>query len=186
MADHDLRDVIYLDAPGFLGVDLRQLFGVLDRALTRYRAAPVKTIDDAFLLVLGLAHLREWIAPGYDHRMPARYPNQKFFNAIYEELESFRLLLAVANGAKHHENRQEIAVRSRHYDKIDDWPSFDAALSVDDGPVAEYHIEGWDLADLCQEVLEFYCKNWIALTDDERHGSLELQAQRVREESQRP
>jgi hypothetical protein len=186
MADDDLRDVIYLNAPGFLGVDLPdQLFGVLDRALTRYKASRVKTIDDGFLLVLGLAHLREWIAPGYNHQTPARYPDQRFFNAIFE-LESFRLLLAVANGAKHHQNRKEIAVRSRHFDKIDDWPDFDAALSVDDGPVAEYIIEGEDLENLCQEVLEFYRKNWISLSDDERYGSLELRMRRVQEESQTP
>src|SRR5207249_2529398 len=53
-----------IDSPGFLELDLpHQLFAILERAFQRYQQARSKTIENAFLLVLGIAHLREWIAP---------------------------------------------------------------------------------------------------------------------------
>ena len=72
------RETTRIDSPGFLDLDMpHQLFNVLERAFNRYRDAKAKKIDDALLLVLGLAMLREWIAPGYTGGAP-RNPAERF------------------------------------------------------------------------------------------------------------
>lgn len=173
------KEVTRIDSPGFLDLDMpHQLFHVLIAAFSRYEADKAKRIDDVFLLVLGLAHLREWVAPGFKGKLAPRNPAERFSEALYMH-ESYRILLNLANHAKHQFRDDKLVIRSVHYDKLDDWPDFDRANSVDAGPVKDYFLGDRDLCDLFHEVLAFYRDHWFSLDVDDQVGTLDERSQNV-------
>lgn len=173
------KDITRIDSPGFLDLDMPdQLFHVLIAAFSRYEADQAKRIDEVFLLVLGLAHLREWIAPGFKGKRAPRNPAERFSEKLYEQ-ESYQILLHLANHAKHQFRDENLLIRSVHYDKVDDWPDFDRANSVDDGPVSAYFVGDHDLCELFHEVLAFYRDYWFSLDVNDQAGSREERIKNV-------
>lgn len=173
------KNVIRVDSPGFLDLDVPdQLFHVLIAAFSRYEADQAKRIDDVFLLVLGLAHLREWIAPGFKGQRTPRNPAERFSEKLYQH-EPYRILLYLANHAKHQFRDDNLVIRSVHYDKVDDWSEFERANSVDDGPVRDYFVGDHDLCDLFHEVLAFYRDHWFSLDVNDQVGSREERMRNV-------
>ncbi len=75
-------------------------FYCLESTLARYKKSKVKRVEDLFFLVMGLAHLREWIAPGYKYKQTAKTVAQHFYNDIYK-IEDFKTVQALCNGIKH-------------------------------------------------------------------------------------
>jgi hypothetical protein len=176
------RQVTRIGSPGFLDFDLpEQLFAALERAIQRYKNARIKAIEDALFLVLGLTHLREWIAPGFRGQRAPKYPDERFSERLFQ-LESYEVLRNVANHAKHQARDHDVAVTSVHYADIDDWPEIDKVTSFDEGPVGGYYIENRELSELFEDVLGFYREQWFSLSDNERYGSLEERTQRVLDE----
>src|SRR5260221_9906076 len=109
-----MRDVTRIDNPGFLDLDMpHQLFEVLVRAFSRYEADRAKRIDDALLLVFGLAHLREWIAPGFKGQRAPRNPAERFSEALYS-FDSYSTIMHLANHAKHQFRDDTFTIRSVH------------------------------------------------------------------------
>ena len=177
-----MRAVTRIDSPGFLDLDMpQQLFQVLKRSLLFYASAKAKRIDDALLLVFGLAHLREWIAPGFTGQRAKRGPRNpaERFSAALHQLPSYQLLRNLANHAKHQFRDESLAVRSVHYVNIDDWPDIDRVNSFDDGPVMDYFVGEHDLVDLFEEVMTFYDDRWFSLSVDEQMGSREERTRNV-------
>lgn len=177
------RETRRIDSPGFLDLDMpHQLFNVLERAFNRYRDAKAKKIDDALLLVLGLAMLREWIAPGYTGGTPQN-PAERFSEALYAR-PGYKTLKHLANHAKHQFRDEDLVIRSVHYTLVDDWPDFDAANSVDEGPVKDYFLgpDNTNLLVLFAEVLGFYKERWFSLSVDEQMGSREERIRNVMED----
>lgn len=173
------KDITRIDSPGFLDLDVpEQLFHVLIAAFSRYEADQAKKIDDVFLLVLGLAHLREWIAPGFKGKRGPRNSAERFSKRLHEN-ESYQILLHLANHAKHQFRDENLIIRSVHYDKIDDWPDFDRTNSVDDGPVHAYFVGDRDLCDLFSEVLAFYRDHWFSLDVDDQVGTRDERSRNV-------
>jgi len=183
-----IRGVTRIDSPGFLDLDLpHQLFNVLKRALQRYDADQAKTINDALLLVFGLTHLREWIAPGFTGRRAKRGPRnpaERFSEALYK-LGSYRMLSRLANHAKHQFRDENLVIRSVHYSNIDEWPNIDSANSFDAGPVMDYFVGEYDLGDVFDEVLRFYEERWFSLSVDEQVGAREERIGNVLEDDGR-
>jgi hypothetical protein len=173
------KDITRIDSPGFLDLDMPdQLFHALIAAFSRYEADHVKRIDDVFLLVLGLAHLREWIAPGFKGRRAPRNPAERFSETLFQH-KFYQILLHLANHAKHQFRDDNLVIRSVHYDKVNDWPNFDRVNSVDDGPVRAYFVGDHDLCDLFDEVLAFYRDYWFNLDVNDQVGSLEERMRNV-------
>lgn len=173
------KEITRIDSPGFLDLDMpHQLFSVLITAFSRYEADKAKRIDDVFLLVLGLAHLREWIAPGFKGKRAPRNPAERFSEALYKH-EAYRILLHIANHAKHQFRDDNLVIRSVHYDRLDDWPDVDRANSVDAGPVRAYFIGDRDLCDLFHEILAFYRDRWFSLDVKDQVGTLDERVQNV-------
>src|SRR5882672_8263136 len=107
--------VTRIDSPGLLELDLpHQLFAVLERVFQRYSEARSKAIEDAFLLVLGIAHLREWIAPGYKGQRQPRNPAERFSDALFR-LDAYQTILHIANHAKHQFKDETLITKSVHY-----------------------------------------------------------------------
>ena len=173
------RQYTRIGSPGFLDFDVpEQLFAALERTFQCYLTSPVKVIEEALFLVLGLAHLREWIAPGFKGKRKPRIPAERFSEALYS-LESYRILLDVANHAKHQNTNHDLTITSTHYDNIDEWPDFDSANSMDAGPVAEYWIGKRKLADIFEETLRFYRDHWFSLSIDDQMGTVEERMENV-------
>lgn len=169
----DANVITRIDSPGFLDLDMpQQLFAVLCTAFARYEADKAKRIDDVFLLVLGLTHLREWIAPGFKGKQAPRNPAERFSEALWSH-ESYRTLVHIANHAKHQFRDEKLIIRSVHYDLVDDWPDVDRANSTDAGPVKDYFVDDHDLCDLFHETLAFYRDHWFGLELDAQRGTRE-------------
>ena len=77
-----------------------QLFDVLTTVGNRFAESGDKRGEDFLLLVFGLVHLREWMAPDYDWKKPAVTAEEKFYQNIWE-LEEFKLLQGLCNRSKH-------------------------------------------------------------------------------------
>jgi hypothetical protein len=153
----------FLDARG-----ATELFIVLERAQHRYLSERGKRIEDAFLLVFGLVHLREWIAPGYKGPTP-RTAAERFSDDLFR-FPAYDVLRRFANQGKHQEVATDALPMAQgvHYGLIDDAPDFDAMLSMDDGPPVAYIIEGREAGEWFSVVLAFYEQRWFRLSLDER------------------
>jgi hypothetical protein len=67
-----------------------QLFKLLELVGRRFTTAPAKRPEDLLLLVFGLTHLREWIAPDYSPKKEPVTRSEKFYQAIFN-LEASRI-----------------------------------------------------------------------------------------------
>ena len=173
-----MNEITRSDSPGFLNLeDPEQLFRVLIRAFGRYESARTKQIDDVFLLVLGLTHLREWIAPGFKGQHDPRNPAERFSKSLFEN-ESYRLVLQLANHAKHQFRDEHLVVKSIHYPRPESWTEFESASWDDnDELVKEYLVGDRNLCDVFDEVLCFCRDHWFSF---ELHNQLGTPEERIR------
>lgn len=160
-------------AQGFLDLQLPEhLFYSLERAFERYQRSKAKAVEDAFFLIFGLAHLREWIAPGFKDerkRRAAATKAEEFFEAIFAT-DGYRLVLDLCNHAKHQTEPLPRTFKVQFGLPIDEWPDVLAVRSIDDGPPSGYSVDGRDLGEVFGEVLNFYKERWFDLTPDQRTG----------------
>ncbi len=77
-----------------------QLFCVLKRVAEGFSSVRGKRTQDLLLLVFGLTHLREWIAPDYDLRRLPQTREDAFYEEIFK-LEEFNILRLLCNRSKH-------------------------------------------------------------------------------------
>lgn len=173
-----MSEITRTDSPGFLNLDEpERLFRVLIRAFGRYEAEKTKRIDDVFLLVLGLSHLREWIAPGFKGQHEPRNPAERFSKVLYEN-ESYRLVLQLANHAKHQFRDDRLTIKSVHYPRPESWTEFESASWDDnDDQVKDYFVNARNLSDVFDEVLCFCRDHWFSF---ELHDQLGTREERMR------
>jgi len=136
-----------------------QLFYLLKLVAERFTTAPAKRPEDMLLLVFGLTHLREWIAPDYSPKQQAVTPSEQFYQAIFN-LQEFKTLLALCNRSKHM-CATDRSMGTLHGTSIDDWPDVDSVLDFDRGPPCAYFVDGQDMDDLVQAVVNFYEDHWF-------------------------
>lgn len=119
--------------------------------------ARAKETDRLLFVILGLNHLREWIAPGYKAGDCPRTPEERLFEGVFA-LDSFKLLNAICNHTKHLRPFSD-CVETKYSLPIDEWPNIDSVESFDDGPPSGYSVDGRDVLDAVDDVIRFYEEN---------------------------
>ena len=137
-------------------------FRTICRSTKILRTAQAKEMDRLLFVILGLNHLREWIAPGYEHRtnIPPIKPEEHLFEEIFT-LDSFKLLNAICNHSKHLRPFPG-PVETKYGLTIDEWPNIDSVESFDNGPPSGYSVDGRDVLDAVDEVVKFYEEKWFS------------------------
>jgi hypothetical protein len=138
-------------------------FRTIKRNANTLRGQLAKESDRLLFVIFGLNHLREWIAPGYRRTGSPTNENEQFFESIWSE-PSFRLINGLCNHTKH---LAPIGPEHTGYGlNFDDRPDNDAVESFDAGPPTSYEIDGKDVLEAVEEVIEFYQQQWF-----DRHGT---------------
>lgn len=110
-------------------------------------------------IVMGLNHLREWIAPNYDHNQKATNPAEDFFNHIFA-LPEYKTINSLCNSSKHLSKFNGTASVVGNV-PIDEWDSIDSVINFDIGPLLGYVVDGQDVRIIIEKVIQFYDKNWF-------------------------
>lgn len=125
-----------------------QLFIMLKAVASRLAASDEKRTEDFLLLVFGLVHLREWIAPGYDWKKSAPVtPEENFYQDIWK-FEEFEFLQALCN-------------RSKHMCATDTTMGTLQKSKSGNRAVVGYFADGKDVEDVICAVILFYEDNWF-------------------------
>jgi hypothetical protein len=165
----------WLDVTG--GVfDIRDdvaFFSVVTNTLSSYRSSNAKAPEQLLLLVLGLSHLREWIAPGYRRGAVATNTAECFVARLFE-YPDYQTIHLLANHAKH---QRRIALPETQVttcvEMIDDRDiPIDSWIDFDAGPASAYHYGDRDLGEIFENVVTFYRDNWFNLSIQQRLACL--------------
>lgn len=136
-----------------------EFFNTILRIYGRYQQTTAKDIEDLLYVLMGLTHLREWIAPGYYHTTPAGRPEQVFYNEIWD-IASFKIIKSLCNHTKHLTTIRE-TTSSLHDIPFDNWPDVDAVRDFDLGPASRYFVDGKDIIEIVDDVIAFYRAKWF-------------------------
>lgn len=134
-------------------------FYCLRNTLTRYKSDKAKRVEDLFFLVMGLTHLREWIAPGYKHEMPQTTAAHKLYHDIYETPE-FQIVQSLCNGLKHVKDAPATSYSAGL--AFDDWPDVDSVVKWDDGPPTAFYVDGEEVGEILQRLIDSYQREWFS------------------------
>jgi hypothetical protein len=150
-------------ASHFFDIESAEQFFILLKAThSKFIRSKGKATKDLMFLVMGLTHLREWIAPGYRHdEKEATSAEELFHNAIYLELNEFKILQGLCNRSKHMK-ASSFAMAPSYGAKLDDWPELDSIMSMERGPPTAYFVDGMDIDDVLRAVIEFYESRWFS------------------------
>lgn len=156
-------------ASGFFEVrDESDFFGILERALNAQKATHAKRPEDVLLLVLGLTHLREWIAPKYKEGSTPTTRAEQFASELFKN-EDYKTIRLLANHAKHQRRRALPEMQTTRY--VEMWDDrdtpIDSWIDADMGPPSAREYGSRDILDVFDSVVIFYRKNWfdLPLTD---------------------
>jgi len=138
-----------------------QLFCLLREVANRFTLANSKRAEDLLLLVFGLTHLREWIAPGYLPTHEAVEPAEKFYQKIFE-LEEFKLLQALCNRSKHMHTPHN-AMATLYRSPITLRPDANPVSGSSRRTTEAYFVDGRDLEDVIRAVVKFYADGWFEI-----------------------
>ena len=131
----------------------------LQRAASKLQSLKVKETANVLYLLMGVNHLRDWIAPGYDRRwkIPTT-PAQKFYVAIYS-LPEFKVINVLCNRSKHMGDLV-YCLEAKYGTMIDEYLEIDSVFDFDNGPPIGYSVDGRDLFDIIAVVLRYYQSEW--------------------------
>lgn len=134
-------------------------FRALQRALLKLQTHKVKDTNVLLYLIMGVNHLRDWIAPGFDWKDgKPMTPGQKFGADIFN-LPEFKIVNAVCNRSKHM-GRLAYCLGTEYGTMIDEWPDIDSVANFDNGPPVGYSVDGRNLLEIINVVLRYYESNW--------------------------
>lgn len=136
-------------------------FGSVLRLYDRYQRSNEKNVEDLLYVIMGLNHLREWIAPGYTPNDHPSKPEEAFSKEIYN-LPSFTIVRFLCNRTKH--MKKVIATTSLHDIPFDEWENIDAVRDFDRGPASQYLVDGRDVIEIIDDVISFYRDKWFKRT----------------------
>jgi len=138
----------------FLNVESAdQLFNMLKTVAGRLAISDEKRTEDFLLLVFGLTHLREWIAPDYDRKKSTPVTSEEHFFQDIWNFEEFKFLQALCNRSKHMCVTDQ-AMGTLHKSK--------SGTRV----VVGYFADGKDVEDVIRAVIKFYEDNWFRKNKD--------------------
>jgi hypothetical protein len=144
----------------------KSFFHLIERRWQHYAARSHKHTEDVLFVILGLNHLREWIAPGYNpiwrNQNPIfktpESPEQAFSKDLYLN-ENHRVIRELCNGLKHTELKHTTG--STPGLNFDDWDEVDSVLVFDIGPPSGFTVDGNPIDEIIEAVLEEY-RAWFA------------------------
>ena len=141
----------------------KSFFDSIVNVRKKYSSGNTKNIEQLLYIIMGLNHLREWIAPGYKHKNSPTKPEHHFFKKIYENQE-FKKIKSICNRTKHlSESPYQTTVQ--HSDKLADWDNLSAAKTLGSGVPIDYYVEGRNVLDSIDEVIDFYNSNWFSIPE---------------------
>jgi hypothetical protein len=149
--------------------DATSFFSIVVGTLREFRLTNGKKPAHLLLLILGLAHLREWIAPGFKKGSHPKNRAECFAERLWENPD-YKTVSLLANHAKHQRRGALPETQTTRYvhviddrdNSIDSWPDFD------DGPASNYAYGDRNLEDLFSALVAFYEKEWFSLPLEER------------------
>ena len=111
-------------------------------------------------MILGLNHLREWIAPGFkDFKHPAN-DAEEFFLLIFDNSD-WKIINEICNQTKH---VNPVPRLSAEYDlTFESWHSVDDVRTFDSGPPTRFTVDGHDIEPILERVSDFYRRHWFQL-----------------------
>ncbi|MCG2813259.1 MAG: hypothetical protein L6245_01120, partial [Thermodesulfovibrionales bacterium] len=114
-----------------------EFFYSINNAWKNYRRDKQKSVEILLYVIMGLNHLREWIAPGYNPKCKSgnkcwETPStdaERFSKAIYNNA-SFKIIRSLCNRTKHLK-QMKANTSSNHDVPFDDWSDIDAVRNWD-------------------------------------------------------
>ncbi len=140
-------------------------FYAIKRRFIRYQASRVKSTEDLLFIIMGLNHLREWIAPGYEKGKngawpPTNTPEQEFSRKVYGDSDH-EVIRELCNGMKHVKVRNPKHTTSAAHDStFDEWPNVDDVREWDKGPPTEHLVDEESIGPKIQRVIDLY-ETWF-------------------------
>jgi len=157
-------------ASGFFDIrDDSDFFMIVTNTLKSFLETNTKRADQLLLLVLGLAHLREWIAPAYRRGGIPKTAGERFAAMLFEN-PNYQTVLLLANHAKH--QRRDALPETQTtwfvetFDERD--TPIDSWLDFDQGPASSYQYGQRNLVDVFKAVASLYEQHWFSLPIEER------------------
>ncbi len=146
---------------GFFDISSPEIFfQVIKRSITELDESKFKSAEKLMFIIMGLNHLREWIAPGYSHKQQAQTAEQHFFNSIFA-LPEYKTINSLCNSSKHL-SKFSGATSIVGNVPIDEWENIDSVLNFDVGPPLSYVVDGQDIRVVIETVVRFYDANWFS------------------------
>lgn len=143
-----------------------RFFHSISSVFETYKASKAKRTEDLLYIIMGLNHLREWIAPGYKRRQDEKNDAQVFYNRIYSNCRNYVLIKEICNATKHLGDKHEIRAKhetSANYGlDIDDWPDFDSVSDFDLGPPSGHFVDGDNVIGIIEDVINYYEREWFS------------------------
>ncbi|WP_199052280.1 hypothetical protein [Aquitalea sp. ASV15] len=145
---------------GFFDISSPDIFfQLIQRSIKEFDENKYKSAEKLMFIIMGLNHLREWIAPNYSHKRKAQTAEQHFFNSIYN-LPEYKTINSLCNSSKHlspFSGKPSIIGDV----SIDEWSDVDSVVNFDVGPSLSYFVDGQDIQIIIEKVVRFYDENWF-------------------------
>lgn len=123
-----------------------------------------RTTEDILYVIMGLYHLREWIARKEDKKyLPSCTEEARRFSDDLNGNSHYRKLRNVTNGTKHLKV-SETVTSTVGGTTVDEWPNFDTVIDTDSGPPSEHFIDEVPVHVVIDSIIAKY-QNWFDSID---------------------
>lgn len=134
-------------------------FNSLQRIVSKLRLNKVKNTDELLYLLMGVNHLRDWIAPGFNWKDGVPLKIEEHFGVAIFDIAEFKVVNDLCNRSKHMKHL-ECRFETEYGVQFDDYPEIDSVHDFDNGPPVNYYVDGRNLLDIIEVVLCYYDSNW--------------------------
>ena len=145
-------------------ISANDFFSEIEIAFNRLNTSKSKRVADLLFVILGLNHLREWIAPGFKDARKRRSPAndaERFFELIFDN-DDWKNVNMICNQAKHNGSVPTLCVK--YGLDVDDWECVDDVSNSDCGPPTGFTVDGQDIEPILERLSDFYRMNWFQRT----------------------
>ncbi|KMO87173.1 hypothetical protein AB840_03825 [Megasphaera cerevisiae DSM 20462] len=149
------------------------LFNEIKITFYKYKKEHNKDMCKLLFMIMGLNHLREWIAPGFHARNNAKGTTdaEKFYVDIYDNTDedtntsNFKIINELCNHSKHFNTLNKKT--SCKYETMDEWDDMDSIINFDRGSVSKCLVENKDgdmvdIIDIIERAILYYDANWFS------------------------
>lgn len=137
------------------------LLSEIETALAELRTLRGTTFRNVFFVLSGLNHLREWIAPGYKHKKPAKTAAERFSNLIHDTCPEWTIVNSLCNGLKHFDRMNHVTSDNASQ-RLADLHSLSGVTSLAHGHPQKFTVDGQDILEIFDATRKFYVENWFA------------------------